>query len=68
LLTGFQSGKASSAQVNKAIRQATFVAAALAQYMTNKTGQDVLDNGDINAFITKWQRRSAMIFRRLMPG
>lgn len=53
LLTGFQAGKASSAQINKAIRQATFVAAALAQYITNKTGQDVPDNGDIAAFITK---------------
>ena len=53
LLTGFQAGKASSAQINKAIRQATFVAAALAQYITNKTGQDVPDNGDITAFINK---------------
>ncbi|MBV8875250.1 MAG: hypothetical protein JO014_21335 [Metakosakonia sp.] len=53
LLTGFQAGKASSAQINKAIRQATFVAAALAQYITNKTGQDVPDNGDVAAFITK---------------
>ncbi|QOV70437.1 hypothetical protein [Citrobacter sp. BDA59-3] len=53
LLTGFQAGKASSAEINKAIRQATFVAAALAQYITNKTGQDVPDNGDIAAFITK---------------
>ncbi len=53
LLTGFQAGKASSAQINKALRQATFVAAALAQYITNKTGQDVPDNGDITAFINK---------------
>ncbi|MCL5500631.1 hypothetical protein M5Y49_18325 [Escherichia coli] len=68
LLTGFQSGKASSAQVNKAIRQATFVAAALAQYMTNKTGQDVLDNGDINAFITKMAAAFGHDFQALDAG
>lgn len=53
LITGFQSGKASSAQVNKALRQATFVAAALAQYTANKSGMDVLDDGDVSGFITK---------------
>ncbi|EMX2755070.1 phage tail protein [Citrobacter freundii] len=53
LLSGFTAGKASSAQVNKAIRQASFIAAALAQYTANKSGLDVLDNGDLNGFITK---------------
>lgn len=53
LLSGFMAGKASSAQVNKAIRQASFIAAALAQYTANKSGQDVLDNGDLNGFISK---------------
>lgn len=53
LLSGFTSGKASSAQVNKAIRQAVFIAAALAQYTANKSGLDVLDDGDVSGFITK---------------
>ncbi|TGC25271.1 phage tail protein [Escherichia sp. E1130] len=53
LLSGFMAGKASSAQVNKAIRQASFIAASLAQYIANKSGQDVLDDGDLNGFITK---------------
>lgn len=53
LVTGFQSGKASSAQINKAIRQASFIAAALAQYTSDKTGDDVLDDGDQAAFISK---------------
>ena len=53
LLSGFTSGKASSAQVNKAIRQASFIAAALAQYTANKSGLDVLDDGDLNGFISK---------------
>ncbi|GEM_PF-5959007 len=50
ILDGFQSGKASSAQVNKALRQATFIAAALAQYISDKNSADVLDDGDIAAF------------------
>lgn len=53
LLSGFMAGKASSAQVNKAIRQASFIAAALAQYTTNKSRLDVLDDGDLNGFISK---------------
>lgn len=53
LLSGFTAGKASSAQVNKAIRQATFIAAALAQYTAIKSGLDILDDGDLNGFITK---------------
>ncbi|EFF9755123.1 phage tail protein [Escherichia coli] len=53
LISGFTAGKASSAQVNKAIRQASFIAAALAQYTANKSGLDVLDDADLNGFITK---------------
>lgn len=53
LLSGFTAGKASSAQVNKAIRQASFIAAALAQYTANKSRLDVLDDGDLNGFISK---------------
>lgn len=53
LLSGFMAGKASSAQVNKAIRQVSFIAAALAQYTANKSGLDVLDDGDLNGFISK---------------
>jgi len=68
LVTGFQSGKASSAQINKALRQATFIAAALAQYVTNKTGQDVLDNGDVTAFITKMAVAFGKDFQALDAG
>lgn len=45
LLTGFQSGKASSAQINKALRQSTTIAAVIGQFMADTTGSDVLDNG-----------------------
>ncbi|EGY0128757.1 TPA: hypothetical protein JTN85_000327 [Escherichia coli] len=51
LLSGFTAGKASSAQVNKVIRQASFIAAALAQFVSDKTQQDVLDNGDLPGFV-----------------
>ncbi|HHL3753619.1 TPA: glycine-rich domain-containing protein [Klebsiella pneumoniae] len=53
LAKGFQSGKASSAQVNKALRQGTFIAAALAQFVSQNTGDDVLDDGDLDGFVEK---------------
>ena len=65
LLSGFMAGKASSAQVNKAIRQASFIAAALAQYTTNKSGLDVLDDGDLNGFITKMSAAFGKDFQAL---
>jgi microcystin-dependent protein len=43
---GQQPGIARSAINNKAIRQATSIAAALAQYMANQTGNNVLDDGN----------------------
>lgn len=52
LITGFQSGKASSAQVNKAIRQASFIAAAVAQFIANQSGNDVHDDGNMAALVT----------------
>lgn len=53
LSTGFTSGKASSKEVNKALRQATLVAAALAQFISDKGDVDVLDNGDVSGLATK---------------
>lgn len=53
LLTGFQSGKASSAQINKALRQSTTMGAALAQFIVSNGGVDVLDNGDVQGIATK---------------
>lgn len=53
LLAGFSSGKASSAQVNKAIRQATTIAALIGQFIAN-AGVDALDNGDVSGLVTKF--------------
>ncbi|HAG5634433.1 TPA: tail fiber protein [Escherichia coli] len=53
LLSGFTAGKASSAQVNKAIRQASFIASAIAQYTANESRLDVQDDGEQAGFIAK---------------
>ncbi|MBS0893944.1 hypothetical protein JK211_07840 [Tatumella sp. JGM130] len=45
LLTGFQAGKASSAQINKALRQSSVMAYVLAQFISDSASVDVLDNG-----------------------
>lgn len=53
LLSGFISGPAKSAQVNKAIRQATTIAALVGQFIAN-SGADALDNADVNGLVTKF--------------
>lgn len=53
LSTGWSSGKASSKEINKAVRQATFIAAAVAQFVADKSNQDVLDDGNLAGFVTK---------------
>ncbi|OZU11593.1 phage tail protein [Salmonella enterica subsp. enterica serovar Altendorf] len=65
LLSGFTSGKAASAQVNKVIRQASFIAAAIAQYTADKSGQDVLDDGDLSGFIAKMSAAFGKDFQTL---
>lgn len=52
LSNGFQSGKASSAQVNKALRQGTFMAAALGQFVSDALSKDVTDDGDLTSFVS----------------
>lgn len=44
-LTGFQSGTAQSAQLNKVWRQSSIVAAVVAQFIVNQTGQSATDDG-----------------------
>jgi hypothetical protein len=46
-------GIAIAEELNKVWRQSAFISAALAQYVNTQTGLDVLDDGDLNAFITK---------------
>jgi hypothetical protein len=53
LSTGFQSGIAKSAEINKALRQATTGVAALTQFISEATDSDINDNGDVSALVTK---------------
>ena len=50
---GFQSGIAQSQQVNTPIRQATFVAAAIAQIIANN-GVNANDDGNISEFVSNF--------------
>ncbi|AIO68009.1 hypothetical protein DM82_1188 [Burkholderia oklahomensis] len=43
--TGFQSGTAQSAQLNKVWRQSSIMAAVVAQFVVNQTGQNATDDG-----------------------
>ncbi len=47
LADGFQSGVLTSASLNKALRQATTIAALVAQFIADNSGQPVLDDGTI---------------------
>lgn len=46
-VAGFGSGVAKSEELNSAWRQGSTMAAVLGQFIADKTGQDVLDDGDL---------------------
>lgn len=50
-LMGFNTGIAKAAELNKVWRQTAFVAHCIAQFICNKTGKDVLDNGKTDDFL-----------------
>ena len=52
LKKGFYSGKASSAQVSKALRQPSTMAAVLGQFIANAE-LDALDDGDVDGLVAK---------------
>lgn len=47
LSNGFASGVANSAQLNTVWRQSSFIAAMLAQFIADQSGQDVNDDGNV---------------------
>ena len=53
---GFATGIAPSAQCNKVWRQATVIAATLAQFMCDTLGEDILDNNDTAALLDQLKR------------
>ena len=54
-LGGFQAGVAKSVELNKVWRQASVIAAMIAQFTSDKTGQNVLDDGDLAALQAKFE-------------
>lgn len=53
LASGFLSGKASSAQINKALRQSSTMAALIGQFI-NQANLDALDNGNVSTLLTNF--------------
>lgn len=51
LVNGFPSGIVLKERFNKALRQSSMVAAALAQFVANATDEDVLDDGNLAALV-----------------
>lgn len=54
-LSGFQSGTALSAQLNKVWRQSSIMAAVLAQFTANFSGQNSVDDGTIATLLANLQ-------------
>jgi hypothetical protein len=50
---GYSSGIVPSTKFNKGLRQAMFGTAGLAKFISDQTGLDVLDDGDLTAFCNK---------------
>lgn len=51
LATGFEPGLAQSQQLNKVWRQSSYVAAAIATFIVNQTGDNALDDGNLATFV-----------------
>lgn len=52
-VAGFGSGVAKSEELNSAWRQGSTMAAVLGQFIADKTGQDVLDDGNVSGLATQ---------------
>src|SRR6185312_8087159 len=52
--TGFVSGVAPSAAVNKTLRQASLMAAMIAQFIVQETGSNVIDDGTTATIVTNF--------------
>ncbi|WP_228939567.1 tail fiber protein, partial [Photorhabdus thracensis] len=50
---GFKSGIARSEQLNKVWRQSSIIAAVIGKYIVEKTGEDVIDDGDLEKLVAQ---------------
>lgn len=66
--TGFTSGRAASADANKAWRQATFVAAGLANFVAGELNINVADDGNLSVFITNLQNAIIAVANAALSG
>lgn len=67
-LTGFQSGIASSAQVNTAIRQASVVATMIAQFTADFGSSSVNDDGNIAALESNFEAALSAYIASALPA
>ncbi|MFP3756779.1 hypothetical protein SB751_23085 [Cupriavidus sp. SIMBA_020] len=58
---GFSSGVAQSAQLNKVWRQSSIMAAVLAQFISDRTGLDVLDDGTTATILANLKASAAAV-------
>jgi hypothetical protein len=50
---GYSSGILASSKLNKSIRQGSFIASAIATWLSNVSSTDVNDDGDLSGLVTK---------------
>jgi hypothetical protein len=58
---GYTAGIAKSEQVNKTWRQASIMAAVLAQFISDRTGQDAIDDGTITTLLANLKASAAAL-------
>ncbi|WAW06773.1 phage tail protein [Oxalobacter formigenes] len=63
---GFRTGLARSAEVNKAIRQATSITAAVAEFTAEKSGKDMRDDGNIQTMKANFETALSAVFTLLV--
>jgi hypothetical protein len=67
-LAGFIAGTAASNQVNKALRQASTIAAVIGEVISDYSGFDALDNGDVATLETHFIDALLAIVSGSVPG
>lgn len=67
-LTGFSDGVADTPELNTVWRQSAFVAAALAQFVVDKTGSNVADDGNVTTLVANITAAIQTMVSAAVPG
>lgn len=67
-LSGFTAGLANPRQMNKAWRQAAFAAAMIGEFTADYSGDDVVDDGDVDKFEASFLKALRAQFPRFLTG